>query len=246
MERIWQQLGAAALSVFYPQACAVCGINGRDFADGCACAACWTETQVFDGTESLCNKCGKLWLVPLRPEIRAKACCTECRTASYTLARAVGVYAKALRAVVLELKVKPHLPSRAADLLAMAAARSEFAGATRLMPVPLHAQRLAERGFNQAAIIGRELAQRTGLPLDEYSLVREIYTSAHRAGMDAQARHETVEKAFSVARPRLVKGERILLVDDVFTTGATATACTKVLLAAGAKDVRVLTLARVA
>jgi ComF family protein len=116
--------------------------------------------------------------------------------------------------------------------------------ATRIISVPLHKEREQARGFNQAAIIGRALAEAVSLPIDEISLKRTEHTTRHRAGMDARDRRESVENSFTVSYPALVAGERILLVDDVFTSGATVSACAKVLLQAGAADVIVLTLAR--
>ena len=110
--------------------------------------------------------------------------------------------------------------------------------------MPLHPKRERERGFNQAALLAHALARQTGLPLDERSLVRTTHTAQHRAGMDARARRETIESAFQVARPRLVAGARVLLVDDVFTTGATVSACAHALKEAGAAAVFVLTVAR--
>ena len=96
-----------------------------------------------------------------------------------------------------------------------------------------------------SARLARLLAEaRERKPLDEWSLVRVAGSVRHRAGMDARGRRETVEEAFAVARPRLVRGERVLLIDDVFTTGATASACAAALRAAGAREVYVLTLAR--
>jgi ComF family protein len=110
--------------------------------------------------------------------------------------------------------------------------------------VPLHPERQRERGFNQAVVLAHALAQRSGLPLDERSLVRTIHTAQHRAGMDARARRETVATAFKVVRPRLFAGEHVLLVDDVFTTGATVSACAHMIKDAGAQTVYVLTVAR--
>jgi predicted amidophosphoribosyltransferase len=80
--------------------------------------------------------------------------------------------------------------------------------------------------------------------LDEINLVRAHHTNRHRAGMDAKGRRETVDNAFRVPYPALISGERVLLVDDVFTTGATASSCARTLLAAGAAEVFVLTIAR--
>ena len=112
------------------------------------------------------------------------------------------------------------------------------------MPVPLHPERERERGFNQAAVLARALAQSTQLRCDEWSLARAVHTYRHRTGMDARSRRESVTGAFEVRRPRLIENESVLLVDDVFTTGATASACAEALKNAGAKEVFVLTVAR--
>ncbi|HYE65183.1 MAG TPA: phosphoribosyltransferase family protein, partial [Pyrinomonadaceae bacterium] len=159
-------------------------------------------------------------------------------------ARACGAYEGALRASVLALKREPQVASRLARLLLETQRRPPLNDVTRLVPVPLHPARERERGFNQAAALGRALARLTGLPLDEQSLVRTVHTERHRAGMDARARRESVEDAFQVRRPRLIEGERILLVDDVFTTGATVSACAGALKDAGAQEVFVLVVAR--
>jgi ComF family protein len=113
-----------------------------------------------------------------------------------------------------------------------------------VIPVPLHPKRLRTRGFNQALIVGQAVAKALTLPLDEVSLVRVSTTEKYRAGMDAKGRRDTVAGAFQVTHPRLVAGENILLVDDVFTTGATVSACAEILLTAGATHVYVLTIAR--
>ena len=112
------------------------------------------------------------------------------------------------------------------------------------MPVPLHPDREKQRGFNQAAVLAKAVSELLRLPLDEHALARREHTGRHRAGMDARARAESVENAFVVLQPRTIAGEHILLVDDVFTTGATASACARVLRDAGAEEVLVLTIAR--
>jgi ComF family protein len=154
------------------------------------------------------------------------------------------VYEGALRASVLILKREAHLCHRLSELLAALQRRYPLSTATRIIPVPLHAEREKTRGFNQAVVIGRELSRVTSIPLDEVSLVRTHHTHRHRAGMDAKGRRETVNNAFRVSFPALISDERILLVDDVFTTGATASSCANTLLRAGAAEVFVLTLAR--
>jgi len=156
----------------------------------------------------------------------------------------VGLYKGALRESVLMLKRRAHLPRHVENLLITAAMREPFLGSTRVMPVPLHPKRLRVRGFNQASVLANALSKGLRLPLDEVSLVRVAESEKYRAGLDVKGRRDTVAEAFKVVHPRLVAGEDVLLVDDVFTTGATVSACAEVLIAAGARNVFVLTLAR--
>jgi ComF family protein len=149
-----------------------------------------------------------------------------------------------LRASILSLKREQHIGRRLKQLMAESQKQYPLSEATRIVPVPLHPEREKARGFNQAALIARELSQATSLPLDEISLVRTQHTNRHRAGMDWKGRRDTVADAFRVLYPALITGERVLLVDDVFTTGATVSSCAKTLLDAGAAEVFVLTLAR--
>ena len=235
----------AALSLLYPERCAVCLSESVDARGELpACASCWARTRVFQSDDVLCWKCG----APSQgraPE--GKSCeirCRRCEGEYFTAARACGIYEGALRASVLRLKKEPHVSSRLAGLLCETARSEPLATATRIIPVPLHPEREFERGFNQAALLGRSLAAQLKLTFDENSLVRRTHTKRHRAGMDVRARRETVEGAFEVTRPRLVSGESVLLVDDVFTTGATASACARALLEGGAREVFVITVAR--
>lgn len=234
----------AALALLYPQACAVCGSGVEARADGVACAACWQKTRIFSSEDTICWKCGALMVGATAEEKRVEVRCRRCDAGAFTAARACGAYEGALRASVLALKREPHVAPRLARLMFEKQQESPLKDATRIVPVPLHPERLRERGFNQAGALAAALAKRTGLPLDEWSLVRTLHTTRHRAGMDASARRESVEGAFEAQRPRLIEGERILLVDDVLTTGATVSACASALKAAGAQAVYALTVAR--
>jgi ComF family protein len=111
--------------------------------------------------------------------------------------------------------------------------------------VPLHRVRARERGFNQAKVVAKVIARDFHIRLEGRVLVRARPTERHRIGLDAVDRKKSVERAFSVARPALVEGRSVLLVDDVFTTGSTITAASNALLEAGARRVNVLTIARV-
>jgi len=170
--------------------------------------------------------------------------CGRCEALAFTAARATGTYEGALRESVLLLKRRPYVPQHVESLLAATVKREPLNSSTRVIPVPLHPKRLRTRGFNQASIVGQVVSKALNLPLDEVSLVRTSTTEKYRAGLDAKGRRDTVAGAFHVANPRLVAGEDILLVDDVFTTGATISACAEVLISSGARNVFVLTIAR--
>jgi ComF family protein len=113
-----------------------------------------------------------------------------------------------------------------------------------LVPVPLHRQRLRERGFNQSLLLARRIAQVHSLPVDATTLQRVRYTQP-QTELSGPERRKNIRQAFAVARTTSISGKRVLLIDDVFTTGATVQECAKTLLKAGAKRVDVLTLARV-
>lgn len=232
------------LALVYPQACAVCGDSVESRHDGVVCAACWTKTPLFVETDTLCWKCGAPGRASFAAGQRQAIRCGQCDDDLFTSARACGSYEGGLRASVLALKREPHVARRLAAVMLQALKRTPSDSADLIIPVPLHSRRERERGFNQAALLARELARATKLPLDEHSLVRRSHTERHRAGMDARARRESVTGAFTVRHPKLIAGRRVLLVDDVFTTGATVSACAAALKAADARDVYVLTIAR--
>jgi ComF family protein len=230
------------LAVVYPRACAVCGGSVESRALGAACVNCWQQTTIFS-TETLCWKCGQPSIGTVADDKREAVRCHRCDDASFTAARACGIYEGALRASVLALKREPHVCQKLREELLKKQQRSPLNRATQIIPVPLHAEREKDRGFNQALLIGRELSRATFLPLNVTSLVRVKNIKRNRAGMDAKGRKDTVADAFSVIHPALITGERVLLVDDVFTTGATVSSCAGVLLEAGAAEVFVLTIA---
>ena len=234
----------AALALVYPQQCAVCGDSVEARGDGVACANCWRATRMFTAADVVCWKCGALNRASIEDERRHSVRCGTCDEDAFTLARACGLYEGALRASVLQLKREPHVATRVARNLFRTMQREPMNCATIIVAVPLSPQREAERGFNQATVLAHALARLSGLPVDEYSLCRRIHTARHRAGMDARARRESIAEAFAVSRVDAFASENVLLIDDVFTTGATVSECSTVLRAAGATDVFVLTVAR--
>lgn len=238
------QIFDGLLALVYPQACELCQRSVENRRLGSLCLGCWQTARIFAVDEIVCWKCGVPSLGQIASEKTKAVRCGRCANDSFTAARACGAYEGALKAAVLGLKRQPEISRKLIQVLAEAQRRSPLDQATVVIPVPLHEQREKARGFNQAAIIGKALASKVGLPFDEKSLVRTTHSEKHRAGMDASGRRESVANAFAVSFPRRVRSEKVLLVDDVFTTGATVSACAAALLEAGAAEVLVLTIAR--
>ncbi len=229
------------LSIIYPQQCRVCSRQVIGLDAGAACASCWTATRIFDGTEVICAKCGSLQGTVNGDTLRR---CFDCVDQHFDTAAAVGVYEKALAALIVNLKSEPHLPSRLRSAVEARLRSTVIGDVDVIIPIPLSRQRKHERGFNQAEVIAAVVARELHSPIDRSSLCRKVHTPAHRIAMDKRARELTVANAFEVVRPKLLAGKSVLLVDDVFTSGATASACAKVLKKNGAGPVNIFTLAR--
>lgn len=238
---MFKELQNSLLSIIYPQECRVCFSQVENADDGISCNKCWEETRVFNGSEMLCDKCGAFFGEKAAP---VSVFCHKCDNHFYDKAAAVGVYEKAIAATILNLKDQPILPRYLRELIPPAVERNGFFSADLIIPIPLSKQRRLERGFNQAEIIANEISRTTNIPVDWVSLARKLHTPVHRVGMDKRARELTVQNAFEVLRPKLIAGKKILLVDDVFTSGATASYCAKALKKNGAAEVNMFTLAR--
>jgi predicted amidophosphoribosyltransferase len=209
----------AVLTLAYPQTCVICGESVEQRRFGVACESCWKEARIFTDAEAICWKCGLSAPAEVAVEFRDQVRCRSCDDMAFTAARAVGTYEGALRESVLLLKRRPCVPQYVKSLLAATVRREPLRSSTRVVPVPLHPKRLKTRGFNQASIVAEAVSKALKLPLDEVSLVRVSSTEKYRAGLDRKGRRDTVAGAFAVSHSRLVAGENILLVDDVFTTG---------------------------
>jgi ComF family protein len=227
------------LSVLLAPACASCQRPLDEPIRGPVCQQCWRGIISF--TPPLCRRCGDplpSWRVlSLEAEM-----CPRCRRRPSVLleCRALGPYDGSLRAIIHALKYdgRRSLAGPLADLI-----RSDcgnlIAASDLVVPVPLHARRRRERGFNQA----EELAVKLGLPCR--SVLRRKRATPSQTDLPAARRHANVRDAFSVSRGVSISGLRVLLVDDVCTTGATLEACAQVLKAGGAANVRAVTAARV-
>lgn len=225
--------------VFAP-ACAACGAPLELPRRGPVCTTCWNSITPL--TPPLCDGCGDPlpgWRTLSIPLAR----CPRCRRGSHAVARsrAIGPYDGALRAIIHALKYGGRR-SLARPLAGLMRARGAemLAGADAAVPVPLHRSRHRERGFNQADDLARHLE----LPV--VTALRRTRATAAQAELPAARRHGNVRGAFAATpRATALAGAVVLLVDDVSTTGATLEACARALKAAGVREVRALTAARV-
>lgn len=229
------------LTLTYPQTCKICERSVEYSADGIVCKDCWEKTRIFIGNEILCVKCGA-FLKEQTANFNTN--CQRCHEDFYDQAKSCGIYEQGFLATILHLKHTPYLPKKTENLLLQTFESTDFISSTKIMPVPLSRERFVERGYNQSSIIAKVLSKKTGLVFDDLSLVRTLHSEKNRRGMDRKARAESVKNVFEVQRPKLIENQHILLVDDVFTTGATVSNCAKALKKKGASKVFVLTLAR--
>ena len=238
--KLVEALKDSILNAAFPQPCHVCRGSVEASYFGVACKECWAGTKFVDDDAFNCSKCSAF----LNGPHPASGHCPCCREHHYDRAAAVGVYENAFSATVLNLKRMPVIPSVVVERIIPALERHELLDFDVLISVPLSSKRRVERGFNQAEVIGDTLARLTRIPTDYHSIVRKKHTPVHRAAMDRKAREMTVKNAFEVRRPKLIEGKSVLLVDDIFTSGATVSTCAKVLKKSGASRVGVFTLAR--
>jgi ComF family protein len=164
----------------------------------------------------------------------------------YALARAVARYESVLHDVIHLFKYKGKVT--VGEILGRMMADHAYPGFAMadyslIVPVPLHPKRLRERGFNQAVILGREISKRFSLPLEFLVLVRHKFTEP-QVNLGKEQRTANVRDAFVVRNEKKIEGQRIILVDDVYTTGSTIKECAGALMRHGAEKVAALTLAR--
>jgi len=236
--QIFRAAGLAALDAIMPPRCLNCGEAVE--RQGAVCGACFTGLNFI--TAPLCACCG----MPFEFAIDEGAVCAECASfpPPFTKARSALVYDEGSRSLLIRLK---HDSTHGMPAFGRWLARSGgdlLTQADMITPVPLHPWRLWTRRYNQSALLALALGKATRIRVIP-DLLRRTRATPSQAGRNRDQRRTNVRRAFAVRRPETVKDANILLIDDVYTTGATVAECARVLLAAGAARVDVLTLARV-
>lgn len=232
----------AALDLVYPPSCIAC--RRAVAGDAGLCGACWRAVRFIE--RPFCERLGVPFPQDFGPGLLSPEAAAH--PPAYGRARAVAHYDDGpARKLVHALKYGDRLELAGPLGRWMARAGADLlAEADVLVPVPLHRARLWRRQFNQAALLAREIARGSGLPWDAEALERAKAT-ASQVGMTRRQRAENVQGAFAVRAEGAARlaGRRVLLVDDVLTTGATLNAAARALLRAGAAGVDVLVFARV-
>jgi ComF family protein len=231
---------APVIDLVYPPRCPSCG-EGLAAQDG-LCPACWGELAIPG--EPSCARCQR----PFGSEGQDGAVCAPCLAAPppHDGIAAGTLYNDGSRKLVLAFKHGRRIALAPMLARLMAARLQDLEGEWLVVPVPLHRWRLWRRGYNQSALLAREVARLKRQPLAVDALVRKKATPV-LGGLGRAARARALSGAIAVNdrwRERL-RGARVVLVDDVLTSGATTDACVRVLKRAGAKEVRIACFARV-
>jgi ComF family protein len=227
------------LEFFLPRLCLFCGAAVGEEAEVAVCPEC--EGKIVWVESPLCTRCGAVFA----SRDGADRVCGDCQAdpPPFTRARAATIYDGAAAQAIKRFKFTrqmPYLPVMQ-HWLQRPLCLELVADADLIVPVPLHPKRLKQRGFNQALLLAKAFPQ---IPMGREAVVRVRHT-APQVELKPKERRDNVKGAFAVPDPALVQGKNVLLLDDVYTTGATVRECARVLLKAGACRVDVLTVARV-
>ncbi|MEW5768050.1 MAG: ComF family protein [bacterium] len=241
---MFKNLFRLIVDFLFPSVCLICGRFLKEEEKEAVCPKCWAEIQLIH--PPWCERCG----LPLAPSFEGISAplCRGCREGKrcFHQARAVGIYEGILRKTIHLFKFgqKEALARLLGGLMAeypdqyWPELKVDF-----ILPVPLHRRRLRSRGFNQAELLSKIVSLNLNLPLLTGNLLRTRFTIP-QIELTKEQRLTNLKGAFKVRRREEIEGRSLLLIDDVFTTGATMNECSRALLEAGAAKVYCLALAR--
>jgi competence protein ComFC len=238
----FKALADTALGFIYPNVCQICGDERATSTEGFVCSRCWQQVRFIK--PPFCQRCG----LPFEGDLTTAFECTNCREMNlhFRSARSAVSAKGTVLEVIHRYKYKRAFwfePFLADLLIREALPELRQQKWDWIVPVPLHPAKKRQREFNQAERLATYLSAATRIPMDT-TLLRRVAATKTQTKLSRQERAENMRNAFALQDGRTLNGERILLFDDVFTTGATTDACARVLLAAGAAEVCVWTVAR--
>ncbi|MDV7340070.1 ComF family protein [Terasakiella sp. A23] len=229
---------AQVLDLFLPPRCIACAKPVSSHKT--LCADCWEDATFV--TAPYCSCCG----LPFEYEVPDTSLCLDCARCAppFKQARTVFPYDEFSKKMILSFKHGDRCDLAPALAGWMVRAAPDLIKTCDVItPVPLHWRRLIKRKYNQAGLLAREIAKQTNLPCDQ-RLLKRIRHTPPQGHLSRMARQKNLKGAFACTKQ--ITGQSVLLIDDVMTTGATLLNCTDILLDAGAKEVHIITLARVA
>jgi ComF family protein len=231
------------LDFFLPTSCSYCSSPVNDSGVPFFCASCWADFSSIDGP--VCPLCGRPFDSPEALTKSPDHICLSCRRTppAFDQAISVGYFEGPLREAIHQFKYRPCRSLGRPLTQWMSKCIRPAGGIDCVVPVPLHIARLRHRGFNQALIIANELIRVFPIPLSYDNLAR-VRSTVPQVELTGEERIKNVAGAFALRRPDELKERDVLLIDDVYTTGATMNECAKVLKNAGAARVTALTIAR--
>ena len=230
--RNWLEAG---LGFLYPPVCQFCKTNRATAQEGYVCSDCWTQVRFIRAP--FCDRCG----LPFNGAITTTFVCTNCQYLKlyFSFARS-AVVAKTLVLEAIHRYKYSHalwFENFLADLLIREAASAlRGQGWDFIVPVPLHPLKRREREFNQAELLANRLGTATNIPVNT-QLIQRTSATLTQTRLTREQRATNMKDAFIVRKNARLAGQKIVILDDVFTTGATTNACAKALRAAGAGDV---------
>ena len=239
---LWSASANLAGLIFFPSFCRLCSSLCERPGEKIVCDACFGE--ILPERSSFCICCGRFFSVTSEPHL-----CGECLESRppFAFHRSCAGYRGRMKDLILLFKYRGYrvLGKRLAEFMLAVHGETEtlWSGVDLIVPVPLHRRRKRRRGFNQSAVLAAVLAQAKGLPLLRKAIVK-VKDTPPQTTLEAQERRASVRGVYRPGNKKALRGKTVLLVDDVYTTGATLRECGTVLIEAGAGEVRALTAAQ--
>ena len=228
------------IDVILPPRCLLCG--KAIHSDSSLCSDCFSDINFI--SKPYCQHCG----LPLAYNPSDTLYCANClsKKSPFRLCRSAVKYDNFSKRLILDFKFSDHLENKKLLSYWLFIAGEDIfkQGVDLIIPVPLYCTRLFKRKYNQSAVLADGLSKLCGICAD-YSSLKKIKKTTPQIQCSGKQRVQNVKNAFQVVTPEHIKGKRIVLIDDVYTTGSTLKECAKVLKKAGAKSVDALTVARV-